>query len=107
MIRRTAWFALLISTAAIGQKADLVRVVALADGRNCKVFEQQLACDAVGAYLRDTRHVPAGHSVVVEPVGGQPSIRGVLEAGHSIEAAGYSGVYKVAFITAPSSDSKP
>ena len=99
----------MISTAAIGQKADMVRVLALADGRNCKVFEQQLACDAVGTYLKDTRHLPAGYSVLVLPGGGKTSMPGALKASHSLEAAGYSDVFKVGFITAPppSSASKP
>jgi len=107
-MRRLAWFAVLISAAALGQKAEVVEVLALADGQNCRVLGQQMACDAVGAYLKNTRHLPAGYSALVLPVA-QTSMPGALTAGRSLEAAGYSDTFKVGFITAPapSSDSKP
>jgi len=106
---RIGWLAVLISSAAVGHEAELVRVLALADGQNCRVFDQQLACEAVGGYLKDTRHLPAGHSVQVEPGGGKTSIPGVFKAGRSLEAAGYSSLYRAVFISAPppSSGSKP
>jgi hypothetical protein len=109
MIGRVFWFAALVTTSAVAKKTDFVRVRALTDGRSCIVFDQQLACDAVGAYLKDTRHVPLSRAFLVDLVGGQPSMAAALKAGHSLEAAGYSDIFRVGFITEPrsSSDAKP
>lgn len=104
MISRSAWFAVLVSTCAIGQKTDFVKVRVLTDGQNCVVFEQQMDCDSVGTYLKDTRHLPFSRSILVDLDVGEGSRAGGLKVGQSLKAAGFSHFYTVGFITDPRSD---
>jgi hypothetical protein len=99
-----------VSTIAIGQTGDSVEVRVLDDGQHCMVFEQQLACDAIGAYLKDARHLPFSQPILVNVDGvGDASHAGGLKTGQSLNAAGYSDVYVVGFLTEPrsSSDTSP
>ena len=99
-----ACFAALVSAAAIGQQSNFVTVRVLTDGQNCIVDTQQMRCDAVGAFLRDDRHLPFSQpvSVTADGTGDASRARG-LKTAQYLKKVGYSkvAVVIVGFLTEP------
>lgn len=81
--------------------ADPIDVRVLADGQQCVVRGQQIRCDALGPYLRDTLQAPHDHLIRVFVDGTERS----QERGQLIRdlarSAGYRRIITVGFITEP------
>jgi hypothetical protein len=106
VISRSLWSlvcAAVVGTSACGQTpSNFVEVRVLTDGQNCIVYTQKMHCDAVGAYLKDNRHLPFSQSILLglDGRGDAARARG-QKAGHSLSEVGYSNVMSVGFITEP------
>jgi hypothetical protein len=105
-IGRLSWwlvgFAALVSGCSKEEKVDFVTVRVLTDGQNCIVFSQQIRCDAVASYLKDNRHLPLSHDLLVMPEGaGRASLARGNDTKESLAALGYTQVMMVGFLTEP------
>ena len=103
--RHFACLAALVST-TVAQEASLVTVHVLIDGENCIVYTQQMRCDAVGAHLRDDRHLAFSQPISVTADGtGDHSRAQALKTAKYLRTVGYSNVLIVGFLTEPSAAS--
>ena len=103
--RHFACLAALVST-TVAQEASLVTVHVLIDGENCIVYTQQMRCDAVGAYLRDDKHLAFSQPISITADGtGDHSRAQALKTAKYLRTVGYSNVLIVGFLTEPSAAS--
>jgi hypothetical protein len=86
-----------------------IDVRVLADRESCSVNQQQMRCEAVGAYLRDERHVSVTQYINLTVDGTDNSQARGRHARDLIAAAGYTKIIAVGFISEPSqsTDAKP
>ena len=100
-----ACLAALVSAAA-AQETSVVTVHVLIDGKNCIVYIQQMRCDAVGAYLRDDKHLTFSQPISVTADGtGDHSRARALKTAKYFTTVGYSKVLVVGFLTEPDASS--
>lgn len=100
-MRKCVWLAMVICISTFAEEPGRIDVRVLTDGRQCVVHDRQMACDAVGPYLRDTLRIAQDHFIGVFVDGTERSQERGKGVSELIRSAGYSRIVRVGFITEP------
>ena len=79
----------------------------LSDGENCTVYGQQMHCDSIDPYLRDTRRVPFDRPIFLLIDGTHDSQARGRRVAELIARTGYSKTVGAGFITEPGKSPGP